>query len=57
MSEDDTAPETAEDGSDLDAPALAAEVQALREQVLRYAAEAETFRYGVGLGLAYYFDW
>ena len=42
MSEENT-PETegAEDGVDFDAPALAAEVQALKEQVLRYAAEAE----------------
>jgi molecular chaperone GrpE len=43
MSEENTFPEAdgAEDGVDLDAPALAAELQALKEQVLRYAAEAE----------------
>jgi molecular chaperone GrpE len=42
MSEENT-PNGAEagDGEDLDAPALAAEVQALKEQVLRYAADAE----------------
>jgi len=43
MSEENTTPDPhdAADGQDLDAEALAAEVQALREQVLRYAAEAE----------------
>jgi molecular chaperone GrpE len=46
MSEENT-PQGAEgagDGDDLDAPALAAEVQALKEQVLRYAAEAENIK-------------
>ena len=46
MSEENTTPEPegAADGQDLDAPALAAEVQALKEQVLRYAAEAENIK-------------
>lgn len=42
MSEENTPAEPdAVDGTDVDAPALLAEVQALKEQVLRYAAEAE----------------
>jgi molecular chaperone GrpE len=32
------------DGTDADAPALLAEIQALKEQVLRYAAEAENIK-------------
>lgn len=42
MSEDNTPAENEPvDGTDVDAPALLAEIQALKEQVLRYAAEAE----------------
>jgi len=46
MSEENTPAETegALDGRDVDAAALAAELQALKEQVLRYAAEAENTR-------------
>jgi molecular chaperone GrpE len=42
MSEENTPADGApQDGGDVDVEALAAEVQALREQMLRYAAEAE----------------
>lgn len=42
MSEDNTPADLdAADGTDADTPALLAEVQALKEQVLRYAADAE----------------
>lgn len=42
MSEDQTpADQDIVDGTDVDAPALLAEIQALKEQVLRYAADAE----------------
>lgn len=42
MSEENTSAEQEPtDGVDVDAPALLAEIQALKEQVLRYAAEAE----------------
>ncbi|MFZ5717973.1 MAG: nucleotide exchange factor GrpE [Pseudomonadota bacterium] len=42
MSEENTsADQEPTDGVDVDAPALLAEIQALKEQVLRYAAEAE----------------
>lgn len=42
MSEDNTPADIEPaDGTDIDAPALLAEIQALKEQVLRYAADAE----------------
>lgn len=45
MSEDNTpAGFEPEDGTDIDTPALLAEVQALKEQVLRYAADAENVK-------------
>ncbi|MBL8773771.1 MAG: nucleotide exchange factor GrpE [Phenylobacterium sp.] len=45
MSEDNTPVDGApEEAGDADVPALLAEVQALKEQVLRYAAEAENTR-------------
>ncbi|HEX7886295.1 MAG TPA: nucleotide exchange factor GrpE [Phenylobacterium sp.] len=45
MSEDNTPADfEPEDGTDIDAPALLAEIQALKEQVLRYAADAENVK-------------
>lgn len=45
MSEENISDETEPtDGVDIDAPALLAEIQALKEQVLRHAAEAENTR-------------